>query len=363
MVLEQDKLTGLKSDIPIAEYTTIGLGGKAKYFISCQTVDEIRSAIEFGERENLRIEILGGGSNVIFPDEGFDGLVIKIDSKGISLDADERCTRVSASAGEVWDDLVKMCVEKNIAGVECLSGIPGSVGATPIQNVGAYGQEVQDTIVCVKAMNRKSLEIVELNNGRCEFGYRKSRFKSKDKDRFVIVEVCYKLQNDGEPLIRYDELLDYIKSKKKETEERIQEKGKITLSIVRDAVLALRRRKSMLIDPADPNSRSVGSFFVNPVLSEVEHSSFKERLSLIGIKRAPFYKDPHGVKIPAAWLVENAGFSKGFRKNGVGISSNHSLALVNFSGTRKEILSLASEIEDAVFEKFGIRLQKEAVVI
>ena len=173
MTVGEDNLTGLKSEVPVAEYTTIGLGGRAKYFISCQTVDEIRSAIEFGERENLRVEILGGGSNVIFPDEGFDGLVIKIESKGIVFDADEKCTRVSASAGEMWDDLVKQCVEKNLAGIECLSGIPGSVGATPIQNVGAYGQEVKDTIICVKAMNRKSLEIVELNNGRCEFGYRK----------------------------------------------------------------------------------------------------------------------------------------------------------------------------------------------
>ena len=156
--------------------------------------------------------------------------------------------------------------------------------------------------------------------------------------------------------MKYDELLDYIKSKKKET-------GKINLTNVREAVLALRRRKSMLHDLADPNSRSVGSFFVNPILSEVEYSNFKERLNSVGIKRVPSYKDPHGMKIPAAWLVENAGFNKGYTRNGVGISANHSLALVNLSGTTREILSLASEIENAVFEKFGIRLQKEAVII
>jgi UDP-N-acetylmuramate dehydrogenase len=356
MTVAQDKLMGLKSDVPIAEYTTIGLGGKAKYFISCQTVDEIRSAIEFGERENLRIEILGGGSNVIFPDEGFNGLVIKIDLKGTTFHTSERYTRVIASAGEVWDDLVKVCVEKNLAGFECLSGIPGSVGATPIQNVGAYGQEVKDTITSVRTLSRKSLEIVDLKNGLCEFGYRSSRFKFRDKDKYIILEVCYRLQNNGKPSLKYVELLDYVNSKKKET-------GMTTLPAVRDAVLELRKKKSMLVDPSDPNSKSVGSFFVNPVLSEVEYSIFKERLNSIGIGRAPSYKDPHGVKIPAAWLVENAGFCRGYKKNGVGISANHSLALVNFSGTAKEILSLASDIENAVLEKFGIALQKEAVVV
>jgi UDP-N-acetylmuramate dehydrogenase len=369
MELSQDTLKGLKSEVRLSEYTTIGLGGNAKYFISCQTVDEIRSAIEFGERENLRIEILGGGSNVIFPDEGLNGLVVKIDSKGIAFEDDGKCTRVSASAGEAWDDLVKACVEKNLAGTECMSGIPGSVGATPIQNVGAYGQEVEDTIICVKAINRKSLDIVELNNGRCEFGYRESRFKSKDKDKFVIVEVCYKLKNDGEPSLKYEELLDYIESRKKtsglaeKAGERRQGAGKTNLQTVREAVLALRRKKSMLVDPADPDSRSVGSFFVNPVLSEVEYMNFKERLDSIGIKRAPSYKDANGMKIPAAWLVENAGFRKGYKRDGVGISANHSLALVNYSGTTKEILLLASDIESAVFERFGIKLQKEAVVI
>lgn len=363
MELSQDTLKGLKSEIRLSEYTTIGLGGSAKHFISCQTVDEIRSAIEFGERENLRTEILGGGSNVIFPDEGLDGLVVKIDSKGIAFEDDGKCTKVSANAGEAWDNLVKACVEKNLAGIECLSGIPGSVGATPIQNVGAYGQEVKDTIACVKAIDRKSLDLVEINNGSCEFGYRKSRFKSNDKDKFVIVEVCYKLKNEDEPSIKYDELLDYIEKKKKDAGEGRHATGRTSLRTVREAVLALRRKKSMLADPADPNSRSVGSFFINPVLSEVEYLNFKERLDSIRVKRAPSYKDANGMKIPAAWLVENAGFVRGYKRNGVGISSNHSLALVNYSGTTKEILLLASDIESAVFERFGIKLQKEAVVI
>lgn len=369
MKVGQDKLTGLKNDVSLSGFTTIALGGNAKYFISCQTTDEIRSAIEFARCEDLSIQMLGGGSNVIFPDEGFNGLVIKIDLKGILFEDDGEYTKARVNAGEGWDDFVKLCVEKNLGGVECLSGIPGSVGATPIQNVGAYGQEVKDTITSLKAIDRESLQLVEIANAKCEFGYRKSRFKTNDKDKFVIVEVCYRLENAGEPTIKYEELRDYIESKKKDKGERRTETGEggqrdaeVNLQVVREAVLALRRKKSMLVDPADPNSRSVGSFFVNPVLSKVEYSDFEERLASIGIKRAPSYRDAHGVKISAAWLVENAGFHKGYKRNGVGISSNHSLALVNYAGTTREILSLASNIENGVFEKFGIKLEKEAVV-
>jgi UDP-N-acetylmuramate dehydrogenase len=370
MTVGLDMLTGLKNDVSLSEFTTIGLGSEAKYFISCKTTDEIRSAVEFARRENLPIMILGGGSNIIFPDEVFNGLVIKIDFKGILFEDDGEYTKALVNAGEVWDDFVKLCVEKDLGGVECLSGIPGSVGATPIQNVGAYGQEVKDTITSIKAIDRDSLQDVEISNTKCEFGYRKSRFKTKDKDKFVIVEVCYRLENAGEPTIKYEELRDYVESRKRvdagrrtETGEEGQRDKELNLQVVREAVLALRRKKSMLVDPADPNSRSVGSFFVNPVLSRVEYSNFEERLGSVGIKRAPSYKDAHGIKISAAWLVENTGFHKGYNRNGVGISSNHSLALVNYAGTTKEILSLASDIENAVFEKFGIKLEKEAVVV
>ncbi len=352
-----------RTGVSLAQYTTIGLGGKARLFVSCRTDDEIRAAIEYGEREGLRVEILGGGSNLIFPDEGFDGLVIKIDSRGIRFENEGEYVKAYASAGEAWDFFVKWCVENGLSGVECLSGIPGSVGATPIQNVGAYGQEVKDTIVSVKALNRNSLQSIDLSRGRCEFGYRQSRFKGKDKDKFVITEVCYKLRNSDEPSIKYDELRDYIELNYKAGEAGNQERRDVNLQAVRDAVLAIRKRKSMLIDPADPNSKSVGSFFVNPILSEVELSNFKERLVSNGIKRAPSYKGPEGTKISAAWLVENSGFEKGYKRNGVGISSNHSLALVNYSGSTKELLALASDIQDAVYKKFGILLLKEAVVV
>jgi UDP-N-acetylmuramate dehydrogenase len=353
----------LKFGVRLSEYTTIGLGGDARYLISCETMDEIRSALRFSEREHLRVEVLGGGSNIIFSDHGINGLVIKIDLKGYSFEENGEYTTAVISAGESWDDFVKTCVERNLAGVECLSGIPGTVGATPIQNVGAYGQEVKDTILFVRAIDRKSLKMVEFSADECGFGYRQSRFKLDDRDKFIIVEVCFRLKKDSEPLLKYRELKEYIELKNIEAGETGQGVGKSKLQVVRDAVLTLRKRKSMLIDPSDPNSRSVGSFFLNPILSEVEYAGFKERLVANGILDAPIYKEAQGIKISAAWLVENSGFRKGYRRNGVGISSNHALALVNYGGTTKDILSLASDIEEAVYKKFGIRLKREAVVL
>ncbi len=359
----QEKLADLKCSIHLSEYTSIGLGGDAKYFISCATIDEIRSAFQFAESEKLAVQILGGGSNIVFPDDGFDGLIVKIDLKGIKREDDGDHAEVSANAGEVWDDLVKSCVRKNLAGAECLSGIPGSVGATPIQNVGAYGQEVKNTILAVKAIERKSLELVEFTSAECEFGYRKSRFKTNDKNKFVIVEVRYRFSKSGKPSVKYEELRDYIESKEKETGGRKPKDGETSLENVREAVLALRRKKSMVIDPNDPNSRSVGSFFVNPILTDVDYGNFMEKLNFNRIKRAPSYKSANGIKISAAWLIENSGFNKGYKRDGVGISSNHALALVNYSGTANELLSLASDIEKCVQEKFGIKLEREAVMV
>ena len=366
MIDAPDKLAELRLGISLDEHTTIHLGGKAKYFVSCQTTDRIRSALSFAASKNLSAQILGGGSNIIFPDEGFDGLVIKVDLKGIRFEDDGDFTNAYVAAGEAWDDFVKSCIYNDLAGVECLSGIPGSVGATPIQNVGAYGQEVKDTILSVKAIDRRSLKLVEFTSGGCEFDYRKSRFKSKDRDAFVVVKVAYRLKKYGEPEIKYAELREYIESKKllQDTEASASGAGsKRKLETVRDAVLALRRRKSMVIDPTDPNSRSVGSFFVNPILSEKEYEKFLDRLKANQIERAPSFKSTTGTKIPAAWLVENSGFHRGYRKSGVGISSNHALALVNYSGTANELLSLAADIENAVLDKFGIKLEKEAVVV
>ncbi len=360
MRVSPDKLAEFRAEVPLAEFTTIHLGGNAQYFIVCRTIDEIVSAVSFFQTTGFPLIVLGGGSNVIFPDRGFRGLVLKIDLKGIRFNDDGDSTIISAGAGETWDEIVKLSVEKDLAGIECLSGIPGSVGATPIQNVGAYGQEVKDTVLSVKALDRQSLQLVEFAPADCRFGYRRSRFKFEDRNRFVIAEVSFRLARSGEPTVKYAELGDYIASMKPESEG---EAGQKKLGKVRDAVLALRRKKSMLIDPGDPNSRSVGSFFVNPVLSRNDHEKFLERLKRAGLGPAPSYGNGEGIKVPAAWLVENAGYRKGQRKGGVGISSNHALALVNHSGTTRELLALASDIEKAVYDKFGIKLDREAVVV
>jgi UDP-N-acetylmuramate dehydrogenase len=363
MSVKPNGLLDFRSEIPLADFTTIGLGGIARYFVRCETVEEIRSALIFAESEKLPVQIMGGGSNLIFADEGFDGLVLKVDLKGISFKDEGSFTSATAAAGEVWDSFVKSCVENDLAGVECLSGIPGSVGATPIQNVGAYGQEVKDSIVSVKVIDRSSLKIVEFTPDACGFGYRSSIFKSKEKDRFVIVGVRHRLERHGRPSLKYAELKNYVESGKKETGSGRQEEVESRLSTIREAVLTLRRRKSMVVDEHDPNSRSVGSFFVNPVLSAAEYDSLLGKLRENKIGEAPSFKTAEGMKIPAAWLVENSGFHKGYRMGGVGISSNHALALINQSGTTKELLSLAASIEEAVFKNFGIALEREAVVV
>ena len=363
MSVKPNGLLDFRSEIPLADFTTIGLGGNARYFVRCETVEEIRSALIFAESEKLPVQIMGGGSNLIFADEGFDGLVLKVGLKGISFKDEGSFTSAIAAAGEVWDGFVKSCVENDLAGVECLSGIPGSVGATPIQNVGAYGQEVKDSIVSVRAIDRRSVEIVEFTPEACGFGYRSSIFKSKEKDRFVIVEVRYRLERHGRPSLKYPELRNYLELGKKETGSGRQEEVKSRLSAIREAVLTLRRRKSMVVDDHDPNSRSVGSFFVNPVLTAAEYDGLLGKLRENKIAEAPSFKTAEGMKIPAAWLVENSGFHKGYRMGGVGISSNHALALINQSGTTKELLSLAASIEEAVFKTFGIALEREAVVV
>ncbi len=367
MRVTPESLSGLRTDVPLTDFTTIGLGGKAKYLVRCGTTDSVKSALTYAKDEKLAVQILGGGSNVIFRDDGFDGLVVKIDLKGVTFKEEAEGTFVTAAAGEVWDDLVSLCIGKNLAGIECLSGIPGSVGATPIQNVGAYGQEVKDTIVSVDAIDRESLEPVEFASNDCRFGYRTSRFKSEDINRFVIVGVSYRLVGDGEPELKYEELRKQIEAEKERTGDRKKETGgrekKTSLNEVREAVLSLRRKKSMVVDDSDPNSRSVGSFFVNPVLTSAQYEAFLGKLKDHKIERAPAFEAVDGVKLSAAWLVENAGFPKGYRQGGVGISSNHALALVNRAGTTRELLSLAAAVEEAVFRKFGVLLEREAVVV
>ena len=325
----------------LAPRTTLQLGGPARYFATCETAGEICTALEWAKAAALPVQILGGGSNVIFPDEGYDGLVLKIGLQGIEFSGDT----ASAAAGEDWARWVATCIDRDLAGVECLSGIPGLVGATPIQNVGAYGQEVGDILVEVRALDRQSLQEVTFANTECDFAYRQSRFKRADRYRYIIIFVTYRLDPGGPAPIRYPELQHQVG-------------GDASLTAVRNAVLALRRSKSMVIDPRDPNSRSAGSFFLNPVIGTDAFAAIAK-----DHPDAPNFPAPNGVKVPAAWLVERAGFHKGQTQNGVGISDRHALALVNRDGTTRDLLALADEIQAAVAQTFGIGLEREPLLI
>lgn len=359
-------MINIQENIPLDKFTSIKLGGKAKYFCDCKSVEDIKECLSFAGEKKLKIHFLAGGSNSVFSDDGFDGIVIKIDIKGIIVqDANENDVMVKAGAGEDWDEFVKFCVDNNFAGVECLSGIPGSVGATPIQNVGAYGQEVKDTIISVKVIEKASGKTIMFPKEDCLFGYRTSRFKTVDKDKYIVTEVIFKLRKNGKPVIKYPELEKYLKSKYE---------NNFSLQDVRNAVLELRKRKAMVIDEGDPDSVSCGSFFVNPILTNEEYEKFRRKIidemenGKSKIENGEELSIPHWfvngkIKLSAAWLIENAGFKKGYIKNGVGISSKHCLALVNKGGKTSDLLELAEEIQTKVFEKFGVKLIIEPVVI
>lgn len=351
----------VQQNVRLSAFTTIGLGGNARYFISCRTLDQVCEALDFAHEHNLRIHVLGGGSNVVFSDNGFGGLVIRIELKEVLFGGKDEAVLVTAAAGEEWDAFVQQCIAADLAGIECLSGIPGFVGATPIQNVGAYGQEVRDTIVAVTVIDRRTLETIELANADCRFGYRQSRFKSTDADKYVVVGVTFRLTKHGRAENHYPELQQFIASS---VNLQSLPDGEPSLSAVRNAVLALRRRKSMVVDPNDPNSRSVGSFFTNPIISADQFEEMRARWdSSGGLTQIPTFSSGGGVKVPAAWLVEQAGFQKGYRSGGVGVSQNHSLALVNYGGTTRELLDLTVRIQGEVNKRFGILLEKEPVVV
>jgi UDP-N-acetylmuramate dehydrogenase len=344
----------IEQNVPLAPFTTLKIGGAARFFVRAETETDVVRAVAFAEENALEIFVLGGGSNVLVADEGFDGLALQIALKGISL-SDEKtgAVAVEAQAGEDWDEFVNFCVGKNLAGVECLSGIPGFVGGTPVQNVGAYGQEVSETIVKVRAFDRKSREILELSNAECRFAYRASIFNTTDKNRFIVLAVTFALNPGGAPKIAYKDLQQYFGETRP------------TLKDVRRAVLEIRRAKSMVIEPRDVNSRSAGSFFKNPLVDAEKYSEIVRRAKEFGIGNVPkFDVSSNVVKIPAAWLIEQSGFSKGFRFGKVGISTKHTLAIVNFeNGLAKDVLALKNEIQKTVEEKFGVRLTPEPVFV
>jgi len=329
--------------------TTLRIGGPARYFVRAVTETDVFEAFEFARGKGIDVFVLGGGSNILVSDSGFDGLVLQIALAGKRRQDGDEVAVVTAQAGEDWDGLVQFCVSERLAGLECLSGIPGLVGGTPVQNVGAYGQEVSESILSVRCFDRSSSQIVELENADCGFAYRTSIFNTKDRDRYVVLAVTYRLRPNGEPKIVYKDLVDFFSGRQP------------TLQETREAVLTIRRAKSMVIDPTDPNSQSAGSFFKNPIVSK---EKYEEIATHINGAVPKFPADAENVKIPAAWLIENSGFHKGYRLGNAGISTRHTLAIINCGGaTAAEVLALKDAIQDRVEDKFGIVLQPEPVFI
>ncbi len=334
--------------MPLAPMTTLGIGGPARFFLNAESIENVRSGLEFAASRGIDVFVMGGGSNLLISDEGIDALVLQVGIGGLEFEeGPDGRVQITAGAGLQWDDIVAECVSRSLAGLECLSGIPGLIGGTPIQNVGAYGQEVSETIVNVSCLDRSTGALVGLSNSECGFSYRSSIFNSVMRDRYIVLSVTYELVYGGPPKVVYRDLMEHFAGRT------------FNLKEVRDAVLQIRRSKSMVIDPTDPNSRSAGSFFKNPVLEPADFEVLDERFGPM-----PFFPFNERVKIPAAWLIENSGFGKGFKMGRVGLSTNHTLALVNLgSATASDVIALKEAIQESVSVKFGIALLPEPVFV
>ncbi|MDA1183216.1 MAG: UDP-N-acetylmuramate dehydrogenase [Acidobacteria bacterium] len=335
----------------MAPLTSLHVGGPARWFAQAATTEDVAAACRWCADADVPLCVLGGGTNMVVADRGADALVLQVAIRGVDFGPRGSSTSLRLGAGEPWDDAVSAAVSRDLAGLECLSGIPGSAGGTPVQNVGAYGQDVAQTIVGVTAFDRASGEIVMLNASDCQFGYRTSRFKSKDQGRFIVCEVLFELRV-GPPTVTYPDVADHLAQSKVATP---------VLQDVRNAVLAIRKGKGMVIDPEDPDTRSVGSFFLNPVVDSARHAE----LGQVVEGTAPGFVLPTGqVKVPAAWLIEQSGFGRGYQAGAVGLSAKHPLAIVNRgAGTAREIVALARTIKQRVIDRFGIWLRAEPVFV
>jgi UDP-N-acetylmuramate dehydrogenase len=345
----------IREQVPLASLTTLGVGGPARYFVEARNEAEVIEAVEFARSRRLPLFILGGGSNLVVADAGFAGLVLKIGITGVSHSATSDGIQLfTAGAGMDWDTLVALAVEANCAGLECLSGIPGTVGGTPVQNVGAYGQEVSETIREVRVLDLRSLETKTLSNADCGFAYRSSIFNTTKRNRYIILQVSFALCEGARPSIRYADLQKFFAGCS----------GEPALPEVRAAVREIRHRKAMLIVPGDDDARSVGSFFKNPIVPQPFFEELASRLESRGLQ-LPSYPASDGFrKLPAAWLVEHAGFAKGYTKGAAGISRKHALAIINRGGaTAAEIIALKDEIQASVQDVFGVQLVPEPVFV
>jgi UDP-N-acetylmuramate dehydrogenase len=369
MLIEENKL--------LAPFTTFSIGGPARWFVEAASEEEIVEASAWAEQRRAPLFVLGGGSNLLVSDSGFDGLVLRVGLRGVTLaDAPELTATVKAASGageriyqvatgEDWDHFVQRAVEDSCAGIECLAGIPGTVGGTPVQNVGAYGQEVATAIERVRAFDLRARAFVEFPAAECGFSYRRSRFNSDDHGRYVVTRVDYRLTPGGAPTLRYAELEKALATA--QTEHR-----QPSLADVAAAVRCVRQSKGMLMVEGDPDCRSAGSFFKNPVVTEEQYQQIAALYTaweLSGKAPPHFPAGPNRenlgkVKVPAAWLIEQVGFSKGYAQGAAAVSSRHTLALVNRgNATAQQILSLAEEITAAVETRFRIRLEMEPVMV
>jgi UDP-N-acetylmuramate dehydrogenase len=338
----------IRENVALGPLTTLGVGGPARYFAVAENEADVAEAVRWARERELALFVLGGGSNLLVSDAGFPGLVLQICVKGVG---DHGSGVFEVGAGEVWDEFVDRMVKAGMQGVECLAGIPGSVGGTPVQNVGAYGQEVAETIVSVRAFDRMTGESVELDRKACKFRYRKSLFNTDEPGRYVVSRVVYRLHPFGQAQVTYGDVKRYF----------IESKETIDLYSVASAVRKIRRGKGMLIVDGDPDSRSAGSFFKNPVVEARRVAD----IAAAGTCKEPMPHWPAGdglVKLSAAWLIERAGFPKGYVDGAAGISSRHTLALINRGGaTAADIERLQDRIRRGVEERFGVELEREPV--
>ncbi len=344
-------------NIPLAPVTTLRIGGPAKYFVEARNIAEVQEAVTYARSRNLPLFVLGGGSNLLISDAGWPGLALKIAIEGIEPRAahDEDGNVIfDVGAGESWDRFVSRSVMARCAGLECLSGIPGSVGGTPVQNVGAYGQEVAETIEAVQVLDLRDGQVRELCREACGFGYRSSIFNTTESGRFIVLRVSYALTPEGKPRLTYADLKRHFAGR--ETTPNLAE--------TREAVRHIRALKGMLIVAGDPDCQSAGSFFKNPVLSEAQHEDLKQRAAARGLTVPSYPALVTHKKVSAAWLVERSGFTKGYGFGHAGISHKHALAIVNRGGaTAAEVLALKEQIQHRVEEIWGVHLEPEPVKV
>ena len=344
----------IEENKPLGPLTTLGIGGPARWFVEAHSEDDVRQAAGWAREMGQPMFVLGGGSNLLVADSGFPGLVLHIHLKGIERrEAEPGRMGYGVAAGEDWDQFVQRTLDDDCAGIECLAGIPGTVGGTPVQNVGAYGQEVSSTIASVRAFDLQQHNFVEFSADECGFSYRHSRFNSYDRGRFIVTRVEYLLTHGESPTLKYADL-----------QRAFAPDAKPSLREVGEAVRRIRHSKGMLLVDGDPDCRSAGSFFKNPIVSAEQVNTVVDR-SGAQPPQFPAGADHHGkVKLSAAWLIEKAGFTRGYAFGRAGISTRHTLALVNLGGaTATEILGLADRIRDAVRRRFEIELEMEPVLL